>query len=241
MRDVAEPIASASDPRETLEPMLDDLARGLGYERALILRYDASSSSLRGIFGLAIRDEQARALAIPLVRADDPLVVALRTGAPQMVDDVSSDARLDTEERQALLAMRVTRFVAAALPGMGDERTSAVVVLARHRDARLARVGKQPVEIRVADRAVAREDDDGSGALVAQAGQRGRDEARHAHTEERLPLLRVQTLVRGDVVDHLRRAGAQSHDERVVRAHQGDRELAGLVILDRKAEDAAQR
>ena len=133
MRDVAEPIASASDSRETLEPMLDDLARGLGYERALILRYDASSSSLRGIFGLAIRDEQARALAIPLVRADDPLVVALRTGAPQMVDDVSSDARLDTEERQALLAMRVTRFVAAALPGMGDERTSAVVVLARDR------------------------------------------------------------------------------------------------------------
>src|SRR5438034_4641740 len=133
MRDVAEPIASASDSRETLEPMLDDLARGLGYERALILRYDASSSSLRGIFGLAIRDEQARALAIPLVRADDPLVVALRTGAPQMVDYVSSDSRLDTEKRQALLAMRVTRFVAAALPGMGDERTSAVVVLARDR------------------------------------------------------------------------------------------------------------
>ena len=64
MRDVAEPIASASDSRETLEPMLDDLARGLGYERALILRYDASSSSLRGVFGLAIKDDQARELAI---------------------------------------------------------------------------------------------------------------------------------------------------------------------------------
>jgi len=133
MRDVAEPIASASDSRETLEPMLDDLARGLGYERALILSYDAATSCLRGVLGLAIRDEQARALAIPLARAEDPLVVALRTGAPQMVDDVSSDERLDPEERQAFIGMKVTRFVAAALPGLGGERTSAVVVLARER------------------------------------------------------------------------------------------------------------
>src|SRR5882672_3417434 len=108
MRDVVEPIASTSDSRETLEPMLDDLARGLGYERALILRYDASSSSLRGVFGLAIRDEHARVLAVPLTRGDDPLVVALRTGAPQLVDDVTTDVRLDLEERQALLAMGVT-------------------------------------------------------------------------------------------------------------------------------------
>src|SRR5712691_9628886 len=119
MRDVAEQaFATATDSRETLEPMLDDLARGLGYDRALVLTYEVSSSSLRGLFGLAIRDEQARALSVPLTRASDPLVVALRTGAPQMVDDVSSDERLDPEERQALLAMRVTRFVAAALPAL---------------------------------------------------------------------------------------------------------------------------
>src|SRR5438552_3901215 len=60
--------------------MLDDLARCLGYERALVLTYVASSSSLRGLFGLAIRDEQARALAVPLARpgdpVDDPVLVA---------------------------------------------------------------------------------------------------------------------------------------------------------------------
>jgi PAS domain S-box-containing protein len=134
MRDVAEQaFATASDSRETLEPMLDDLVRGLGYDRALVLTHDASTSSLRGILGLAIRDDQARALAVPLDRANDPLVIALRTGAPQMVDDVTTDERLDLEERQALLAMHVTRFVAAAVPGLGGERTSAVVVLARER------------------------------------------------------------------------------------------------------------
>src|SRR2546428_10421651 len=117
MRDVAEQaFAPATDSRETLEPMLDDLARGLGYERALVLTHDVSSASLRGILGLAIRDEQARALLVPLTRASDPLVVALRTGAPQMVDDVSTDERLDPEERQAVLPLRAARLVPAALP-----------------------------------------------------------------------------------------------------------------------------
>src|SRR2546428_13413151 len=94
MRDVAEQaFAPATDSRETLEPMLDDLARGLGYERARVLTHDVSSASLRGILGLAIRDEQARALWVPLTRASDPLVVALRTGPPQRAEAVSTGAR----------------------------------------------------------------------------------------------------------------------------------------------------
>src|SRR5262249_6648925 len=134
MRDVAErSLAAASDQRATLEPMLDDLARGLGYERALVLTLDHTAGLLRGMLGLAIRDEQARALSVPLASSTDPLVVALRTGAPQKVDDVATDVRLDPAERDALLGMRVTRFVAAALPALGEERTSSVVVLARER------------------------------------------------------------------------------------------------------------
>src|SRR5712692_4919973 len=99
MRDVAAQLeAGASVARETLEPMLDELARGLGYDRALVLAYDADSGSLHGLFGLNVRDEQARSLSVPLSRADHPLVVALRGGIPQLVDDVSADERLDHAE-----------------------------------------------------------------------------------------------------------------------------------------------
>jgi len=132
MRDVVAQLeAGASIARETLEPMLDELARGLGYDRALVLAYDADSGSLHGLFGLNVRDEHARALSVPLSRADHPLVVALRGGIPQLVDDVSADERLDLAERQALLAMNITRFVATSLPAVGSERASAVVILSR--------------------------------------------------------------------------------------------------------------
>ncbi len=134
MRDVvAEPLSRTPDARETLEPMLDDLARGLGYDRALVLAHDSESGMLRGLFGLNVRDEQARSLAVPLSRQDDPLVATLRAGVPQLVDDVTIDERLDLAEREALLAMNMTRFVAASLPAVGAERGSTVVILARDR------------------------------------------------------------------------------------------------------------
>jgi PAS domain S-box-containing protein len=132
MREVADrPVTMTRDARETLEPMLDDLARGLGYERALVLAHDEASSSLRGLFGLNVRDDQAQMLVVPLSHGHDPMVVALRTGVPQRIDDATTDERLDDDERALLAAMRLTSFVTAALPGTGDERPSAVVVLAR--------------------------------------------------------------------------------------------------------------
>src|SRR5262245_12257672 len=104
MRDVAEVRGrDACDARETLEPLLDDLARGLAYDRAVVLEPDAVGATLRGLFGLNVRDEQARELSVRLARSDHPLVVALRTGAPQLVDDVTDDARLEIAEREALL------------------------------------------------------------------------------------------------------------------------------------------
>src|SRR5258706_1097517 len=138
MRDMAAPpITDASVAREPLEPMLDELVRGLGYERALLLVHEPETGALRGLFGLNIRDDLARRLSVPLARADDPLVVALRAGAPQLVDDVSVDERLHLAERHALLAMNVTRFVATSLPAVGSERATAVVILARDREIRI--------------------------------------------------------------------------------------------------------
>ena len=65
MRDVVEhqtEPTTGRDPRETLEPMLDDLVRGLGYDKAVVLVYDEPSASLRGLFGWNVTDDQARRL-----------------------------------------------------------------------------------------------------------------------------------------------------------------------------------
>jgi signal transduction histidine kinase len=150
---------AAPDARETLEPMLDDLARGLGYERALVLAHDVGQQSLRGVFGLNIRDDLARALSVPLARANDPFVAALRSGAPQLVADVASDDRLTDDERHALLAMSVTRFVATALPGEGEERPGAVVVLTREREIGSADLDRLMPLARQAGAALTREHD----------------------------------------------------------------------------------
>src|SRR6266545_6681391 len=139
--------------------MRDELARGLGYDRALLLTHDDESIALRGMFGLNLRDDQARALVIPLTRSGDPIVLALRAGVPQLVNDTASDERLDPLERELLLGMKVTRFVAAALPGMGAVRTSAVVILARDREIREADLDRLLPFARQAGAALTREHD----------------------------------------------------------------------------------
>src|SRR5437764_2031507 len=129
MRDVMErQDAIARDARETLEPMLDDLTRALGYQRAVVLGHDTRGGTLRGLFGLNIADDLARSLVVPLTRSQDPIVTALRTGVPQRVQDVSEDDRLDPAERELLLAMRLRHFVAASLPTSGEDRGTSVVV-----------------------------------------------------------------------------------------------------------------
>jgi signal transduction histidine kinase len=160
MREVALlPTRDAHEARETLEPMLDDLTRGLGYDRAFVLTHDAESGMLRGLFGLNVRDEEARALAVTTSRADDPFVVAFRTGAPQLIDDATTDDRLDLAERQVLLAMKVTRFVATSLTGVGTERASAVIVLSRDREIREADLERLMPFARQAGAALTREYD----------------------------------------------------------------------------------
>src|SRR5712692_6120760 len=117
MRDLVEPqreSASGRDPRETLEPMLDDLVRGLGYDKAVVLVYDEASASLRGLFGWNVTDDQARRLRVGVAGSDNPLVVALRTGAPQRVD-LADGATLDDNTGATLADMGIGGFVAAPL------------------------------------------------------------------------------------------------------------------------------
>ena len=126
MRDVVEnqgQPTTGRDPRETLEPMLDDLVRGLGYDKAVVLVYDEPSASLRGLFGWNVTDDQARRLAIGVAGSDNPLVVALRTGAPQRVE-LNDGVKLDENTGTALAEMGIGGFVAAPLRSAARSSTA---------------------------------------------------------------------------------------------------------------------
>ena len=129
--------ATGRDPRETLEPMLDDLVRGLGYDKAVVLVYDERSASLRGLFGWNVTDEQARRLALgvpdPIIRSSPHCA----TGAPQRVVPGTGPA-LDQNTAATLAEMGIAGFVAAPLrstTGRSDA-PRAVVLLSRKEGVR---------------------------------------------------------------------------------------------------------
>jgi PAS domain S-box-containing protein len=103
------------DPRETLEPLLDDLMRTLGFERAVVLLYDDESAALAGSFGIGVADTIARELLIPLALPDDPIVAALRGGIPQRIRDATSDERISAAVRETLTKAQLGPLVAAPL------------------------------------------------------------------------------------------------------------------------------
>jgi len=162
MRDVVEhqEPTTGRDPRETLEPMLDDLVRGLGYDKAVVLVYDEPSASLRGLFGWNVTDDQARRLIIGVAGSDNPLVVALRTGAPQRVDS-GDGVKLDENTGTALAEMGIGGFVAAPLrstTGRSDG-PRAVVLLSRKDGVREADMERLVPFARQASAALMREQD----------------------------------------------------------------------------------
>src|SRR6267143_6590693 len=96
------PPPPARDPRETLEPLLDELMRKLGFERAAVLLYDEDRAALVGSFGVGVPDAVARELVIPLALADDPIIAALRGGLPQRIRDATTDDRISPAVRKTL-------------------------------------------------------------------------------------------------------------------------------------------
>ncbi|HEV8229396.1 MAG TPA: ATP-binding protein [Candidatus Limnocylindria bacterium] len=152
--------STGRDPRETLEPMLDDLVRGLGYDKAVVLVYDEPSASLRGLFGWNVTDDQARRLSVGVAGSDNPLVVAMRTGAPQRVDPEDGTA-VDENTAAALGTMGIGGFVAAPLrsaTGRSDG-PRAVVLLARKDGVRDADLERLVPFARQASAALTREQD----------------------------------------------------------------------------------
>src|SRR6266540_3689975 len=109
------PRHESVDLRQTLVPMLDGLVRALGYERVLVVLFDAGRGSLRSSFGLNVQESISESLEVPLTEVHDPLVVALMDGVPQRVDDVETDPCLSEHNRAVLLEMRIASFVVAPL------------------------------------------------------------------------------------------------------------------------------
>jgi PAS domain S-box-containing protein len=112
------------DPRETLEPLLDDLLRGLGFEKALVLIFDEAKSALVGSFGIGVPDAAVREVVVPLVNADDPIVAVLRNGFPQRLRDARVDERLDRPVRELFARFGVGPLVVAPLRSTAERSTS---------------------------------------------------------------------------------------------------------------------
>ena len=109
------PAAPPRDPRETLEPLLDELMRTLRFERAVVLLYDDERAALAGSFGTGVSDAIARELLIPLALADDPIVASLRGGVPQLIRDATLDERISAPVRETLSKAKLGPIVAAPL------------------------------------------------------------------------------------------------------------------------------
>src|SRR6267378_5779029 len=112
------------DPRETLEPLLDELMRKLGFERAAVLLYDEDRAALVGSFGVGVPDAIARDLVLPLANRDDPIVGVLRLGVPQRIRDATTDERISAPVREILARAKLGALVAAPLRSTA-ERSSA--------------------------------------------------------------------------------------------------------------------
>src|SRR5438067_6322445 len=87
-------VVQLIDPRETLIPMLEGLSRALGYRRAVVALYDPGRGALRGTVGLDVPEPMVESIEVPLTLFDNPLVITLREGIPQLVEDVASEPSL---------------------------------------------------------------------------------------------------------------------------------------------------
>src|SRR5438094_88155 len=115
--------APRSDARETLEPLLDELMRSLGFERAAVLLYDEDRAALAGSFGIGVPDAIARELVIPVALSDDPVVAVLRGGLPEPIRDATTDERISPGIRETLAKAKLGPIVAAPLRRTPARRT----------------------------------------------------------------------------------------------------------------------
>src|SRR5438067_2008409 len=108
-------VVQLVDPRETLVPLLEGVSRALGYRRAVVALYDPARGALRGTVGLNVPDALVESIEIPLSQTESPLVITLREGVPQRVDDVRAQSRLSEDVLGLLLDMDISSFAVVPL------------------------------------------------------------------------------------------------------------------------------
>jgi signal transduction histidine kinase len=113
--------APPHDAREALEPLLDELMRSLGFERAAVLLYDDDRAALAGSFGIGTPDAIVRELVIPFA-LDDPIVAVLRGGLAERIRDATTDERISPAIRQTLARAKLGPIVAAPLQSTTERR-----------------------------------------------------------------------------------------------------------------------
>jgi len=123
------PDRSATAVPGALAPLLDEMARAFGSDRALIALVDADRRILRGSFGLNVPASLAGALEVPLSALGDPLVAALRTGLPQHIASAAADTRLAPHTREVLVDLGFEQFVVT--PIHSDDDSTGVIILSR--------------------------------------------------------------------------------------------------------------
>src|SRR5919201_1298090 len=108
-------VVQLVDPRETLIPLLEGVSRALGYRRAVVALYDPARGALRGTVGLNVPDALVESIEVPLSETDSPLVITLREGVPQRVDDARAQSRLSDDVLGLLVDMDISSFAVVPL------------------------------------------------------------------------------------------------------------------------------
>ena len=113
----------------TLVPVLEDMARSFGSDRALVALVEPERRLLRGAFGLNLPATLVQTLEVPLAERGDPLVTALRTGLPQHIVSAAADSRIGTHTREVLIELGFEQFVVTPIHNESDG--IGVILLAR--------------------------------------------------------------------------------------------------------------
>jgi PAS domain S-box-containing protein len=118
------PTVSRRDPREALEPLLDDLMHSLGFERAVVLLYDEERAALGGSFGIGVADTIVRELSIPLADEQDPIVGVVRGGMPQRIREAAQGERMSPRVRDFLAKANLGPLIAAPLRSTTERKNA---------------------------------------------------------------------------------------------------------------------
>lgn len=106
------------DSAQALAPMVDQLSRSFRCDWGLVLLYDEEKEFLRGAFGVEIPGEMVEGIEVPL---EEGMLLSsvLRSGVPQMVDDIRTVERTHPSVRELFGELGLTRFAAAPLAPPG--------------------------------------------------------------------------------------------------------------------------